>query len=363
MFTLPRPGMILAGFFAQLAICRIITLASDNTCINDGITWFLLIAVSVGVGMITALKSPENRVLHGAIAFVGSLVLYLTGQSLGMMAIVCSNGKPSSYMYCSIVTMLIATVVIFLHFVGKETLNPDLEIRDPDSELFLLGLCFQYMVFGCISVIKKAPYNFCAKNGLGSWLELAVVSLILAFLNLKKNGASRSLFTFLCTFIIHLTIGGVGGLAILCVGPMDSIDVLVNYATATSKIYIYFGLTLHIIVALILTISYLNKYPTTREEAQKHHAQDAHLIPSYHEAGYPMQPTQSSYPPQQPYPTQEIYPTQTPHPTNESYPPQATQPPQASYPPQATHPMQASYPPQESYPSQAMHNPYKSQDF
>ncbi|KAL5272104.1 hypothetical protein ACHWQZ_G000348 [Mnemiopsis leidyi] len=258
--------MILAGFFTQLAIFRIISIDTGNiwtdsvVCTKVGIAWFLIFLISGGVAGITAWKSRTSIILHGTIAFVGSFFLNLTGSNLGYFAIGCSNlaspMSPKSYGYFTIAVMLAASIVIMIHFMAKEPPLTTEKIHDPDAELFLLGICIQFTVISCISVSPDGLLHFCQNRGLGSWAELAVVSAVLAGFNLKKNGFPRSLSTFFGSFVIHLSLGGVGGLAIVC---SSSGEMKTDQLASMGKVYGYFTVILHILATLVFSLMFLNK--------------------------------------------------------------------------------------------------------
>ena len=100
MAKLPNPGMILAGFLAHLALAKVIyriTVAVDYSffnsviCKKEGIIWFLLIAMSAIVAFLITIKSKENKASQGILAFIGSFILNVSGDHLGINAVLCNK--------------------------------------------------------------------------------------------------------------------------------------------------------------------------------------------------------------------------------------------------------------------------------
>ena len=292
MKNLPGAEMILAGLFAQSAICGIIIYASEDICrLNGAINWILLIAVSVGVVILTAIRGKDTIRDQGILSFVGSFILSLTGYRLGYLALKCNISALSmqGYTYFATAIMVFASVVIIVHFLTKAPSGPS-EINGnlPDSELILLGVCIQFVVSGCISLIPGAPQKFCTTNGIGSWLELLAVSGILTFCNFYKDGTSpKLLFTFVGTFITNLTVGGIGWLAIACSAQQSSEVILqdpsIYYGNATS---LFHGATALI---MIFTIFCLEKDPAPPKDLQAPAPQNALVIEAEYPSPDPMQ--------------------------------------------------------------------------
>ena len=311
--------MILVGFIVQIFIGNVIKLHNFNDiCDKNGIRWLLLIAVSCGVAFVTAIKRRYNKVRHGLFAFIGSFLLNLSGYQLGYPAIVCS-GSQVSYSYLMIPIVAPASLIIGVHFLKKETEQE--KINDfPDPELILLGVCIQQAVYGFF-ILMSSPF-FCTNHGIVSWVELVIASGVLVILNSKKYGASRrSLFTFVGSFIVHLSISGIGWAAMVCTAD----STLENEEMA--KTYLYVTMGFHALLAPALIIIFMNK------------DRDPPRNPNVVTPNSPTRPTQRPYPLQAPLPPQAPNPSRALNPLQAPYPPQASYPPQVSYPPQALYPL------------------------
>ena len=320
MANIPKPDMILAGFLLQIFVADAIRMASDSLdysgiCTKKEIAWVSLIAISAGVAIVTAIKSKCNKGAQGVVSFVGSLVLNLSGYNLGYISLACTGfGLDPYYTFLIIPIMAIASFFICVHYLMKGTIQGE-NTGLPAPELILLGVCAQYAVSNLAFVIY--PQLFCMRNGIVSWVGLVIVSGVIALISHLKNSVSRrSLFTFVGSFIVNFSLGGIGGAAILCSGNEDMF-----------VIYAYVTMGLHVIAALIITIVFLKK---NLDPPQNHNAvvQNAH---SY--------PVQASFPPLGACPPQGSYPSKA------SCIPLASDPPQGSYPLQGSSPPQGSYPP------------------
>ena len=302
MEILPGAELILAGLFTQSAICGIIIYASDYVChLDGGVNWILLLAISVGVVILTAIRGKDTKPSHGISTFVGSFILILAGYRLGYLALKCNISKLSSQGYTgfALVVMVLASAVIIVHFLKKAPVGPhEINSNIPDSELILLGVCIQFAISGCVSLISGAPQKFCTAKGIGSWLELLAVSGILTFCNFHKDGASpKLLFTFFGTFITNLTVGGIGWLAIACSGRKSSEAILpdpsVNYSNGVS---IFHGA---MALIMIFAIIYLQKKNDPPKDPPVPALQNDLVIEADYAPSYTMQgsyPAQASNP-------------------------------------------------------------------
>ena len=372
MVQLHNPDMTLAGFFAQLCLSKIIYRASDDTwndsviCRKEGILWFLLVTLSIIVGFITAIKNKENKLAQGLLTFVGSLILNFSGDNLGYLTLYCTKHHYSYYFnfsshqntrdiytYCTIPIMGLASIIIMANILKKvcSVALPREATEDntnrPDPEIILLGVCLQFTVIKIVYVTPaRNQYDFlCAKSGLGSWLELLAVSGILIIFTCMKTSkrcrVTRSLLTFFGSFIIHLTIGGIGSTAITCASP----------PTEDTTMYItrdYITLILNGISALILIVL-KNNPPRPQNPDPPAHIPPAHIPPA-HISGVIVAPHAPPYPGPPPASISTSPPTPQPHPRAAAY----------TYRPEEPYTSTEQNPPPYSFSKDALPPPYST---
>ena len=307
MVKLPKSDMILAAFLANLFLTMIITKATEDDdlgwtdsdfCRLDGIPWFLICSLSSGAAIITLLKSENGKLVQGLIVFVASFLLNCCGFGLGFMAVYCTCSTYLDYYYLdnyllyntvqyiysivSVIMMVLASLGIVIHYLLKVT--PKATIL-PHSDIILLGMCFHSI--GGIIILYHLPrgyHLFCdTKRGLGSWLLLLAQSAPLAVLTwIKTTGKfqrlARCFLTYVGTFLLNLTLGGTGTLALFCTG-----DIADLYSPAPA--YQYTTLVLHYLLAIAIMFRFLIEKPDTATNAVPYQ-------PPY------FYPTQPNYPPE-----------------------------------------------------------------
>ena len=164
LFQFPNPDTMLAGFLAQAALAGIITGATsgDYWGVNAGIFWFLLIGLSALLAILTYIKNKgeDKKLVQGPVivSFIGSFILNLSGDSLGMYA-VASQASYKIYniyiLYCTIPIMGLASLLIAMHYL-KET-NPQASEENtklPNPEIILFGICIQCVIGKCMFAIE-----------------------------------------------------------------------------------------------------------------------------------------------------------------------------------------------------------------
>ena len=146
---LPESNILLAGYLIQTSLSIIITKASSDNewwdsdfCSKNGSPWMVLLALSAGESVIAMVKTEKEKALHGLIAFVAAFLLNFGGYGIGYMAVFCSGySTPSDlhgYLNYSIVIMVLASLVIFVHYLFK--VQPQ-STKIPHSDIILLGVC------------------------------------------------------------------------------------------------------------------------------------------------------------------------------------------------------------------------------
>ena len=278
MAKLPNPVLILAGFLTHLASSKIMYRAIGRhwfdsvICTREEIQWCLLLLVSAVVSSLAAIKSKDSKLSHGTAAFVVSFLLNFSGDNLGQLVIVCSQSNISRYknqtyyydiyIYCTLPIMILASLIIVIHFLIK---TPSQAERNylPDVEIVLLGVCLQFTIAKCVAIIIASSKNFCRWNGMGSWLELLAVSGFLTLLTFIKNAnrpqynLPRLLRTFVGSFSMNLSTGGVGWWAVSCAQSYDFVYTLQDLYYGYTVLYDYVTLVLNAVSALFLFLMFL----------------------------------------------------------------------------------------------------------
>ena len=362
----PKSFMLLAGLLASRSLTLIIVKATEEheylisggwidseICRLNGVPWALLIVLSAGVAILTTVKSKEGRLFQGIITFFASLLLNVADNMLGFITFYCSRNNVYNqrdaftyldemakiHAYFSLSVVGLACLGIMAHYLIKSTPQATI-LPDPEVILLGLGVCVQVVVWDSIYLAHRAGREsyaaFCKTGGLASWLQLLVLSVLLAIFTLFKTKESfripRSLFTLVGSFLLHLIQYGTGKYAIECATPDG------YFSVSKNKDYEYAALVLNAILALALTLLFL--FDTQNTEMPEQRQNDTVIVsPNAHSTSYPLQPSypafnvnqsQATYPPQAPYPAQATYPPQAPYPAQ---PPQC--PPQGSHPPPA----------------------------
>ena len=288
MAKFPKLDVILAGFLAQISVRLIIYIEDEsnqfpylnmyedgaNVCGSNRILWLALILMSSGVAIITTWRNKEDKYVQGAVAFVVSFLLNLSGDSLGFLAISCTAGRWNLYKYVDFDTVYsgislaltsIALIGISVHFWKKPAAQN--ATKFPDLEVILLGFCAHFTVWHIVSVIGlKSDYSsFCDNRGLGSWLHLLVLSAILAIVTYMK-GTGNVLVTFFSSFLLNLTVGGTGRLAIVC--GIDASDMYyygyeAEISTVTGRVYSNVTMIVNAVLALGITVWFLRSTTET----------------------------------------------------------------------------------------------------
>ena len=273
MAKLPKADMIFAGYLASISLALIIVVAdtSGDECRFNGIpSWALLLFQSAGVSILTIVKCETDKPVQGLITFAASFLIYLCGNLLGYQAVFCSmylEGEVSDvqdfYSFMSLPVMAFVSLGIMLHYMIY--VNPQ-ATRVPDPEVLLLGICVQFTVAYGI-VISGGQDHFCKNGGIGSWLQLLTLSGLLAVLAFMKTSgnltfkAPRSLLTFIGSFLLHLILAGdgTGRFALECATQSD--------LSTDADGYVYTVLVLNAVLALAITIIYLIKGPSQKQNA------------------------------------------------------------------------------------------------
>ena len=370
----PKADMILAGFLAQFSLwIGIVQMTGykynegnslpgwmdSDLCQVTPTSWTLLTLTSLGVAIITIVKSEKKKAVQGIIAFFASFLLNFGGNSLGFMTFFCSiynRNKHSNYAwqdkidlhnhisviytYCSIPILMLASIGIFLHYLKK---IPDPQPTNiPDAEVILLGVCVHFIAWDII-YSSRSYYDMCKTSGIRSWLLLMILSSILTGLTYKTTAkhsrASRSVVTFIGTFLLQLILGGTGSIALECVE---------GSGITRSDGYRYTILVLNAVIAVIILLRFVASDPVPPQPPEMEEINtEAHAAPSHPlgsdfiQLNYPtpawasnstfsFYSPQTSYSAPPPYPRQESHSDPPPYSEHKSYPPQASSPPQKS---------------------------------
>ena len=279
----PKMDIILAGFLAQIALRLMIYIEDEDTqfpyehmgydsgpdiCGSDRIYWLALILISAGVAVLTTWKNKGGKYAQGAVTFVASFLLNLSGDSLGFLAMECTAMKwklhtvvifENVYSGIALSITSIALIAISVHLWRKPAAPT--AARFPDLEVILLGYCAHFTVWHIVSVIGlKFDYSsFCDNRGLGSWLHLLVLSAILAIVTYMK-GTGNVIVTFFSSFLLNLTVGGTGRLAIVCGidGPdMEWDGYHYGISTITGRVYSSATMIVNAVLAAGITVWFL----------------------------------------------------------------------------------------------------------
>ena len=375
MSNLPKADMILAGFLAQFSLwIGIVQMTGykyteenalpgwmdSDLCLVTPTSWTLLTLTSLGVAIITIVKSEKEKAVKGIIAFFASFLLNFGGNSLGFMTFFCSiynrneqsnynwqdkidlhNQISVTYTYCSIPILMLASIGIFLHYL-KKIPHPQ-PTNVPDPEVILLGVCVHFTAWDII-YSSRSYYDMCKDSGIRSWLLILVLSGILTVLTYKTTAnhsrASRSVVTFIGTFLLQLILGGTGSIALECAE---------GSGITRSDAYRYFILVLNAVIAVIILLRFvasdpvLPQPPEMEEQNTEAHAApsqpvdpDFILQPTYPTPAWASTSTSPFYSPQTsnpapppPYPpqSQEPYSAPPPYSEHKSYPPKLSSPP------------------------------------
>ena len=299
--------------------CDDLTSASINisdcnniNCDNAGISWALLFILSVVVAFTTITQSGGvHWICQGIIAFIGSFLLNLSGNNLGSIVLYCAAASYSInlnkslfleyYTYSTGLIVALAALYLMIRFLSRKHPHATgLDTNLPDPEMILLGVFFQNIaskLFHWKFEWDLDMHAYCSdveKRKL-FWYELLGVSGVLAVFTFvkttKRYNAPRSLCTFFSSFVIHLTLRGVGWWALAC---------------PRSPLYSSISSIIHGLAALILTVAFVKKNPVPREKPGLANQ----IIKPVAASNTPSQPVRRSFIPMENSPSQTAHPSQ-----------------------------------------------------
>ena len=284
MAILPKPEIIIAAFLIQISAritisCneqdfnRILS-SSASMCRNHGLLVLLLVSISAGVSMVTFLK--YRNYWQAFITFATSFLVNFSGDSLGYLTVHCFThtstlwsellGKKSLHTYIAFPIMATAFLGILIHYLKKRATLEETKI--PDTELLLLGICAQFMVWHAIAISpgnSGERYNrLCVYGGVGSLLHLLAISGFLAVLTLVKTRntlakKARATYTFIASLALNLLTGGAGRLIVVCVTSLEySYDKFnASYTTNLNRKYAGTTMVLNAYLAFVILLNHL----------------------------------------------------------------------------------------------------------